>query len=63
MLTTFLLLHAKEFENNVLLYDVSRQHPSTVKTELFFLAKGYIEFIDVGIVDRYPVRLYNVNKF
>jgi len=58
MFTTFLVLHAAEFENNVILYDVSRQLHTTITTELFFLSKGYIEFIDVGIVDRYPVRMY-----
>jgi hypothetical protein len=58
MLTTFLLLHTIEFENKVILYDISRQRHSTVTTELCFLVKGYIEVIDVGIVDRYPVQIY-----
>ena len=58
MLTTFLVLHTVDFEDNVILYDVSRQVHTTVTTELYFLAKGYIEFVDVGIVDRYPIKLY-----
>ncbi|MEH6945379.1 hypothetical protein [Bacillus sp. JJ722] len=58
MLTTFLVLHAVDFEDTVILFDVSRQHQSTVTTELCFLAKGYIESIDVGIVDRYPIKFY-----
>lgn len=58
MLTTFLVLHSREFEERVILYDVSRQPHTTVTTELHFLAKGYIEFIDVGQVDRYPIRFY-----
>jgi predicted hydrolase (HD superfamily) len=58
MLTTFLVLHTVDFEDNVILYDVSRQVHTTVTTELFFLVKGYIEFIDVGMVDRYPIKLY-----
>ncbi|MBT2736192.1 hypothetical protein [Bacillus sp. ISL-7] len=58
MFTTFLVLHAIDFENRVILYDVSRQQHSTITTELCFLAKGYIEFIDVGQVDRYPIRFY-----
>lgn len=58
MLTTFLVLHSVHFEDNVILYDISRQIHTTITTELFFLAKGYIEFIDVGMVDRYPIKFY-----
>ena len=58
MLTTFLVLHSDDFEENVILYDISTQIHSTITTELFFLAKGYLEFIDVGIVDRYPIKFY-----
>ncbi|WP_423409024.1 hypothetical protein AABM38_02740 [Heyndrickxia sp. MSNUG] len=58
MMTTFLVLHNGDFEDNVILYDVSRQVHTTVTTELYFLAKGYVEFIDVGKVDRYPIKLY-----
>ena len=61
MLTTFLVLHTNDFEENVILYDVSRQVHTTITTELFFLLKGYIEFIDVGTVDRYPIKLYKRN--
>ncbi|WP_456276769.1 hypothetical protein [Bacillus sp. AK128] len=58
MLTTFLVLHSDDFEDNVILYDISRQQHSTITTELGFLAKGYVEFIDVGVVDRYPIKFY-----
>lgn len=58
MLTTFLVLHSIDFENNVILYDISRQINTTITTELSFLEKGYIEFIDVGMVDRYPIKFY-----
>jgi hypothetical protein len=58
MFTTFIVLYAVEFENNVILYDVSRQQHSTITSEIYFLAQGYIEIIDVAIVERYPVRLY-----
>ncbi|VEF49137.1 Uncharacterised protein [Bacillus freudenreichii] len=58
MLTTFLVLHSADFQDNVLLYDISREHHTTFTTKLFYLAKGYIEVIDVGIVDRFPVKLY-----
>jgi hypothetical protein len=58
MLTTFLVLHSVDFENNVILYDISRQLHTTITTELGFLAKGYVEFIDVGMVDRYPIKFY-----
>jgi hypothetical protein len=58
MLTTFLVLHTVDFEDNVILYDITRQVHTTVTTELYFLAKGYIEFIDVARVDRYPIKLY-----
>lgn len=58
VLTTFLVIHTVDFEDNVILYDVSRQAHTTVTTELNFLVKGYIEFIDVGIVDRYSIKLY-----
>ncbi len=58
MLTTFLILYSVDFENNVILYDISRQINTTITTDLFFLEKGYIEFIDVGMVDRYPIKFY-----
>jgi hypothetical protein len=58
MLTTFLVLHSVDFENNVILYDISRQIHTTITTDLSFLEKGYIEFIDVGMVDRYPIKIY-----
>jgi hypothetical protein len=58
MLTTFLVLYSVDFEENVILYDISRQIHTTITTELFFLEKGYIEFIDVGMVDRYPIKFY-----
>ncbi|MCM3163691.1 hypothetical protein [Metabacillus litoralis] len=58
MFTTFLVLHSAEFDNRVILYDISRQAHTTITTEISFLSKGYIEFIDVGMVDRYPVKLY-----
>lgn len=58
MLTTFLVLYSDEFENNVILYDISRQLHTTITTELFFLEKGYIEIIGVGIVDRYSIKFY-----
>jgi hypothetical protein len=58
MLTTFLVLYSIEFEDNVILYDISRQHHTTVTTELSTIAKGYVEFIDVGIVDRYSIKFY-----
>jgi len=58
ILTTFQVLHSDDFGDNVILYDVSRQIHTTITTELFFLAKGYIEFIDVGMVDRYPIKFY-----
>lgn len=58
MLTTFLSLYSVDFEDTVILYDISKQHHTTVSTELCFLTKGYVEIIDVGIVDRYPLRFY-----
>ncbi|MBD8069749.1 hypothetical protein [Bacillus sp. PS06] len=58
MLTTFLVLHSADFEDNVILYDISRQLHTTITTELGFLAMGYVEFIDVGMVDRYPIKFY-----
>ncbi|CAM5734266.1 hypothetical protein SAFG77S_11601 [Streptomyces afghaniensis] len=58
LLTTFLVLYSDDFEDNIILYDVSRQIHTTITTEVFFLAKGYIEFIDVGMVDRYPIKFY-----
>ena len=58
MLTTFLVLYSNDFEENVILYDISTQIHSTITTELSFLGKGYLEFIDVGIVDRYPIKFY-----
>jgi hypothetical protein len=58
MFTTFLVIHANEFEDRVILYDISRQIHSTITTELYFLAEGYIEYIDVAQVDRYPIRFY-----
>ncbi|WP_426860862.1 hypothetical protein [Cytobacillus gottheilii] len=57
-LTTFLVLYATDFEENVILYDVSRQIHTTVKTDIEVLVKGYIEMINVGMVDRYPFKFY-----
>ncbi|MFI8577556.1 hypothetical protein ACIGEL_17735 [Rossellomorea aquimaris] len=58
ILSTFQVLHSNEFQENVILYDVSNQPHSTVTTNIQFLVKGYIELIDVGIVDRFPVKFY-----
>lgn len=58
MFTTFLVLYSVDFEDNVILYDVSRQIHTTVTTDLNILTKGYIEFIDVGVVDRYSIKFY-----
>jgi hypothetical protein len=58
MFTTFLVLHSAEFDNRVILYDISRQTHTTITTEISILSKGYIEYIDVGMVDRFPVKLY-----
>ena len=58
ILTTFLVLYAKDFEHKVILYDVSRERHTTITTDIFSLAKGYVEIIDVGHVDRYPLQFY-----
>ncbi|MBM7650473.1 hypothetical protein JOC78_003465 [Bacillus ectoiniformans] len=58
LLTTFLVLYHSKFENNVILYDISRQKHTTITTELYFLKQGYHEQINVGRVDRYPIQLY-----
>lgn len=58
LLTTFLVLYHAEFENNVMLYDISRQKHTTITTELYFLKQGYYEVINVGRVDRYPMKVY-----
>ncbi|WP_043931155.1 hypothetical protein [Bacillus sp. EB01] len=58
MLTTFLILYSVDFEDNVILYDISRQMHTTLTTKLSILEKGYLEFIDVGMVDRHPIKFY-----
>lgn len=56
--TTFLVLYSLDFDEDVILLDISRQKKSTITTDLDSLTKGYIEFIDLNIVDRYPLALY-----
>ena len=58
LFTTFLVLHTIDFEEGVILYDVSRDRHSTFTTEIEFLVKGYVETIDVGRIDRFPIVLY-----
>ncbi|MFI8684681.1 hypothetical protein [Rossellomorea sp. NPDC077527] len=63
IISTFLVLHSNDFQENVILYDVSNQPHTTVTTDIQFLVKGYIEFIDVGIVDKFPVKIYVKENF
>ena len=58
MMTTFLVLYSDDFENNIILYDVSRQKHTTFTTNLSTCTKGYIEIIDVCRIDRYPIKFY-----
>lgn len=58
MLTTFLVLYTIDFENKVILYDVSRERHSTVTTEIGLLTQGFVETIEVGLIERFPVVLY-----
>ncbi|MCL7747312.1 MULTISPECIES: hypothetical protein [Bacillaceae] len=58
MLTTFLALYNLDFKDKIIFFDVSRQPQSTLTTELWSLPKGFIEKIDVGRVDRYPIKFY-----
>jgi hypothetical protein len=62
ILTTFLVLFSHDFDNTVLLFDVSRQLYSTFTTDIKELASGIIELIDVGRIDRHPIRLYKGNE-
>lgn len=58
MLTTFLVLHTNDFGKKVILYDVSRERHSTVTTKIGLISKGYVEMIEVGIIDRFPIVFY-----
>ncbi|WP_442636913.1 hypothetical protein [Rossellomorea marisflavi] len=57
-LTKFSLLYSEEFEENVVLYDISNQVHTTITIEISTLIEGYLEEISIGRVDRYPLRLY-----
>lgn len=54
----FIALFTFEFEEDVVLYDISNNKGSIITTDLESLAKRFIEYIDVGIVDRFLLALY-----
>jgi hypothetical protein len=56
--TLFLVLYAEEFDNTVILFDISLDLKSTVTTELDIVVNGYNEVIDVGYIERYPLCFY-----
>jgi hypothetical protein len=56
--TLFLVLYAEEFDNTVILFDISLHLKSTVTTELDIIANGYHEVFDVGYIERYPLCFY-----
>lgn len=56
--TIFLVLYSEEFEETVILFDVSRDKKSTVTTDIEALTNGFIEYINIGVVNRYPLTLY-----
>ncbi|MEW5571618.1 hypothetical protein [Rossellomorea marisflavi] len=58
MMTTFLVVYSDEFEDNVILYDISRQNYTTFTTDISTCTKGYIEVIDVCRIARYPIKFY-----
>ncbi|MBM7706067.1 hypothetical protein JOD03_000969 [Chryseomicrobium aureum] len=58
-LSLFLALYSNEFEEEVLLYDLTNNTKgSLLSTDLESLVNGIFEYIDLGIVDRYPLALY-----
>lgn len=61
-LTTFLVLFASEFEDNIMLYDISSQIHSTLKIDIDFVLDKKIESIDIGLVEYYPIQLYQEKK-
>ena len=60
--TTFLVLFAREFENNIVLYDLTSQIHSTLKIDIDFVLDKKIEIIDIGLVEYYPIQLYQEKK-
>lgn len=60
--TEFLIVYIKDFDDEVTLYDLSRERHSVLTIDLEFLLKGYIELIEVGRVDRLPIVLYTLKE-
>ncbi len=60
--TEFLVIYIRDFNDSVTLYDVSREIHSKLTIDLDFLVKGYIEHIEVGRVDRFPIALYALKE-
>lgn len=57
-LTSFLVVFAKEFDENIILYDISSQIHSTLMINIDFVLEKKIEVIDIGLVEFYPIQLY-----
>lgn len=62
LFTEFLVIYTRDFNDSVTLYDVSREIHSKLTINLDFLVKGYIEHIEVGRVDRFPIALYALEE-
>lgn len=62
MITEFLIVYIEDFNDEVTLYDLSRDRHSVLTINMEFLLKGYIEHIEVGKVDRLPLVLYSLNE-
>ncbi|PJK16935.1 hypothetical protein CQS04_07210 [Chryseomicrobium excrementi] len=57
-LSLFMALFTFEFEEDVVLYEISDNKGSIINTDLEALANRFIEYIDIGIVDRFPLAIY-----
>lgn len=58
LFTEFLVIYIRDFNDSVTLYDISREVHSKLTIDLDFLVKGYIEHIEIGIIDRFPLAFY-----
>jgi len=56
--TKFLVVYVSTDTNYVLMVDLSNQVNSTINLDGDAVTNGYYEFINVGVIERFPISFY-----